>query len=107
MKIDDLTKKMYDMFSKKDLSEAQGKLAIQFNVIGKPTGVFYAEILDGVLSVMPYEYIDRDAVVTASAQDYSDLLDGKFDITEAIATRKLKIEGNVDKLLVLSTLLQK
>ena len=65
MAIDQLTAKIYNKLSKANLAGAEGKVAVQFNLTGKVTGVFYIEILDGVPSVMPYEYIDHDAIVFA------------------------------------------
>ena len=66
MAIDQLTAKIYNKLSKANLAGAEGKVAVQFNLTGKVTGVFYIEILNGVPSVMPYEYIDHDAIVSGS-----------------------------------------
>lgn len=54
MTVDLLIGKIYNKLSKADLAGTQGKVAVQFNLTGKVTGVFYIEILNGVLSVMPY-----------------------------------------------------
>ena len=53
MAIDQLTAKIYNKLSKANLAGAEGKVAVQFNLTGKVTGVFYIEILNGVPSVMP------------------------------------------------------
>ena len=73
---------------------------------GKVTGVFYIEILNGVLSVMPYEYIDRDACVSGTLTNLEKILSGKMVPQVALAEGKIKVEGNVDKVMVLAELLK-
>ena len=84
-----------------DIAGTQGKVAVQFNLTGKVTGVFYIEILNGVLSVMPYEYIDRDASVSGTLTNLEKILNGKLIPQVAIAEGKIKVEGNVDKVMLL------
>lgn len=102
-----LTDMIYKRLSEKDLSSVQGKLAIQVNLTGKIGGVFYIEILDGVLSVMPYEYIDRDATISVAISNLQKIVSGKLDIDKAIAEGKMKVEGDIDKLLLFKDILQK
>ena len=66
MDIDQLIGKFYNRLKKADIAGTEGKVAVQFNLTGKITGVFYIEILNGNVSVMPYEYIDHDAIVSGS-----------------------------------------
>lgn len=107
MKNQILTDMVYNRLSKKDLSSVKGKLAIQVNLTGKIGGVFYIEILDGVLSVMPYEYIDRDATISVAISNLQKIVSGKLDIDKAIAEGKMKVEGDIDKLLLFKDILQK
>ena len=107
MTVDQLIGKIYNELSKADIAGTQGRIAIQFNLTGKVAGVFYIEILNGVLSVMPYEYIDRDACVSGSLTNIEKVLGGKMVPQVAIAEGKLKVEGNVDKVMVLVELLKK
>ena len=98
--------KVYKQLKNKDFTGTQGKLAIQVNLSGKITGVFYIEILDGVLSVMPYEYKDRDAEIAVTMTNFDKILTGKLNPQVAFAEGKLKIEGNVDKVMTLAELLK-
>ena len=41
MAIDQLTAKIYNKLSKANLAGAEGKVAVQFNLTGKVTGVFF------------------------------------------------------------------
>ena len=106
MTVEQLIGKVYNRLKDKDFSGTQGKLAIQVNLSGKITGVFYIEILDGVLSVMPYEYKDRDAEIAVTMTNFDKILTGKLNPPVAFAEGKLKIEGNVDKVMTLAELLK-
>ena len=106
MAIDQLTAKIYNKLSKANLAGAEGKVAVQFNLTGKVTGVFYIEILDGVPSVMPYEYIDHDAIVSGSLTNIDKIFSGKLIPQVAVAEGKIKIEGNFDKVMLLAELMK-
>ena len=106
MTVDQLIGKIYNKLSKADIAGTQGKVAVQFNLTGKVTGVFYIEILNGVLSVMPYEYIDRDASVSGTLTNLEKILNGKLSPQVAIAEGKIKVEGNVDKVMLLAELMK-
>ena len=79
--------------------DASGKdfLAVQVNITGKYSGVFYVEVKDGKISVEPYEYNDRQCAITISMADFNKLLDGKLDPVLAFTTGKLKVDGDVGK----------
>ena len=55
---------------------------------------------------MPYEYIDRDAAISITMTNFDKILAGKLNPQVAFAEGKLKIEGNVDKVLLLAELLK-
>lgn len=101
MTVDQLIGKIYNKLSKADISGTQGKVAVQFDLTGKVGGVFYVEILDGVLSVMPFEYIDRDASVSGTMTNVEKVFNGKLIPQVAMAEGKIKVEGNVDKAMAL------
>ena len=82
-----------------DLSDTQGHLAYQFNITGEAAGIFYVEVKDGKLYVEPYEYYDRDAMFTGSAETFMKIAEGKLDPVAAVGLMKLKVEGNIDKAL--------
>ncbi len=56
------------IFMEADVSGEKEHLAFQFNIAGEGEGAFYAEVKEGVLYVEPYEYYDRDAIFTCSAE---------------------------------------
>ena len=56
---------------------------------------------------MPYEYIDRDATISVAISNLQKIVSGKLDVDTAIAEGKMKVEGNIDKLLLFKDLIQK
>ena len=101
--------KVFSMIKEKfmaaDTSDIKEHLAYQFNITGEGSGIFYAEVKDGVLSVEPYEYYDRDAMFTCSAETLLNISDGKMDPIMAFTLQKLKVEGNFDKALRLKEII--
>lgn len=82
-------------------------IAVQVNITGKNSGVFYIEIKDEKASVMPYEYIDRSCAFTIDQANFLKLIDGKLDPVIAYTTGKLKVDGDLGKALEFSKLLKK
>lgn len=98
--------KVKGMFVEADVSDINEHLAFQFNVTGEAEGIFYAEVKDGQLFVEPYEYFDRDAIFTCSAETLFKIADGKTDPVVAFTVGKLKVEGNFDKALKLKDMIE-
>lgn len=107
MTVVQMTEKIKTKLSDKNFTGMEGKLAVQVNLTGKVGGVFYIEILNGVLSVMPYEYIDRDAEVSLTITNLDKIVSGKLSASVAIAEHKMKVKGNVDKVLLVDTLMRR
>ena len=105
MTYEELFQMVKDMFSKADVSGIKEHLAYQFNITGEGEGAFYAEVKDGVLSIEPYEYYDRDAIFICSADTLLKIAAGKLDPVFAFTTGKLKVEGSLDKALELQKFL--
>ena len=90
-----------------DASGIGEHLAFQFNITGEGAGAFYLEVKDGAVSVQPYEYRDRDALFTCSAETLFKIAQGKTDPVAAVMLGKLRVEGNIEKALRLKQLLGK
>ena len=97
MTYEEIVAKVAKEFSAADVSNYDGHLALQINIIGEGGGAFYAEILDGKVIVQPYQYFDNDAMLSATAEDLIDIVTGKLDPTTAYADGKIYIDGNKDK----------
>ena len=105
MTFDELVTKVRDIAQTKDVSNTDF-LAVQVNITGKNSGVFYVEVKDHRISVEPYEYNDRNCAVTMNMTDFNKLIDGKLDPVVAFTLKKLKVDGDVGKALEFSKLLK-
>lgn len=103
MTLEQLTAKTYKKLKDQDFGGGGGRqLAIQVDLTGKIGGVFYIEVKDGSVSVMPYEYLDRDAILSVTMTNFDRMLTGKLDIKQAYVDGKIKIEGDVEKVMELA-----
>lgn len=90
-----------------DLSDNKGHLAVQVNITGEGEGAFYIELDDSTAVVEPYEYFDRDVMLTASADVFMAIVEGKKDAAGAYLAGSLKVEGSLDKATAFANLLKK
>lgn len=97
MTYEELVKQVREAYADADASKVEGHVAFQFNVTGEGAGAFYLEVADGKVNVEPYEYYDRDVLVTASADVILDMASGRLDPVKAYLTGKLKAEGDLGK----------
>ncbi len=98
----ELVKKVQTALAKADASKVEEHIAVQVNVTGEAEGAFYMEISGGVLYVAPYDYNDRDALLTADGAEVLALAQGKLQMEAAIAEGKVACEGNYDKVMTLA-----
>lgn len=103
MTYQELVKKVNKALTAVDASAISEHIAVQVNVTGDAEGAFYIEAADGKLAVEPYDYVDRDAMLTASAEDLLAVAAGKLTLEAGVAEGKLALEGNYDKLMMLNT----
>lgn len=90
-----------------DVSDIKEHLAYQFDIEDEEAGgIFYVEVKDGQLYVEPYEYYDRDAKFISDADTLMKIAEGKIDPVWAFTTRKLRVEGNIEKALRLKEIIE-
>lgn len=99
MTYQELFETVKEKFMKADVSSQKEHLAFQFNITGEGEGAFYAEVREGKLYVEPYEYYDRDALFTCTADTLLKLANGKMDPVLAFTIGKLKVDGSIEKAL--------
>ena len=85
-----------ERFINKDASNIED-IAIQFNMIGKPAGVFCIKVRSEKLSIEPYEYIDHNVKITGTYKVFIKILDRKINPIKAFLTGKIKVTGNLGK----------
>lgn len=96
--------KVKELMKDADASKIVGHVALEFNVEGEGEGIFYAEVSEGVLSIEPYDYRDYDAKLLATAEVLLSVLSGEKDAIAAYTTGDLRIEGDLEKALVIKGL---
>ena len=69
MTYEEIVKKVKTAAKKADASSIKEHVAFQFNITGEGAGAFYLEIDNGEVKVEPYEYYDRDVLVTVSEEN--------------------------------------
>ena len=106
MTYEELVTTIKEAAAKADASKIQDHSAFQFNVEGEAAGAFYLEITGGEIKVEPYEYYDRDVLVTASADNIIKIMNGKLDPVLAFTLHKIRVEGDLGKALVLKQIIQ-
>jgi hypothetical protein len=57
----------------------------------------YIEVKEGQLYVEPYDYVDHDAILTASCKDIVRVMGGRLGYDKAIENGVFVIEGDVEK----------
>ena len=87
-----------DAYENADAREIYEHIAVQVNVTGEGAGALYIEVAGRAVCVEPYDYYDRDGLLTASSATIVDIAKGVLTFREAIDQGLLKVEGNMDKL---------
>ena len=105
MTFEDMFAQVKGLLAQADASGIGERLAYQVNIPGEAQGTFYLEVKDGALRVEPYDYHDRDALFTCSAETLFKIASGQTDPVAAVFLGKLKVEGSIDKALKLKSLL--
>ncbi|MBE5850334.1 MAG: SCP2 sterol-binding domain-containing protein [Lachnospiraceae bacterium] len=105
MTYEEVVKEAQKIAAKGDASGIKDHLAVQYNITGEGEGTFYMDVKDGRIDVQPYDYNDRDILVTADAQTILDMMSGKLDIVNAYLTHKISAEGNLGKADILKKLI--
>lgn len=101
MTYEELVEKARELFGKADVSNIGQHIAYQFNITGEAEGAFYLEIKDGTVRVEPYEYYDRDALFTMSAETLIKMGTGELDPMWAFTQGKIRLDGSIEKALLL------
>lgn len=98
MTFEDIVGMVRDVYENADARNVFEHAAIQINIEGEAEGVFYIEIADRKVSVEPYDYHDKDALVVTSAQAIFDISDGRHSWKEAKELGLVKLSGDMRKL---------
>lgn len=107
MTYEQVVAKVKTAFENADASKIEGVVALQINLEGKNVnGIFYIEVKDRNVNVEPYEYYDRNAVVTVNPTNLLKIVDGKLDPGEAYNKGKVAVDGDVNAVLTVINLVK-
>lgn len=98
MTYEEIVEKVRECFENADAREIFEHIAIQVNIVGEGSGAFYIEIAQRYASVEPYDYYDRDVLVTTDGETLFALLEQRLSIGEAMEAGRLSIQGNQEKI---------
>ena len=93
MTYEEVVKEAQKIVAKGDASGIKDHLAVQYNITGEGEGAFYMEVKDGHIDVQPYDYKDRDILVTADAKTILDMITAEGDLGKADILKKLINSG--------------
>ena len=91
MVYEEIVGKMKAAYEAADAGGITEHAAIQFNISGEGEGAFYIEVAGGKVYVQPYEYYDRDAIVTTNASTLLEIAEGKLNIQDAVSEQTGRI----------------
>ncbi len=89
--------------SKTKAKKIKELIAVHFNLLDVSENM-YIEVKDGVISVMPYEYNDNKAIVTASTETLDKLFSGAISFDKAISENFVQVEKDVENFKALAAL---
>ncbi|MCC6143314.1 MAG: SCP2 sterol-binding domain-containing protein [Candidatus Hydrogenedentes bacterium] len=78
----------------------------QFNITGDGGGQWYAVIADGNCAVNEGTADSPNITITATAENWADIVSGKLNGQTAFLTGKLKIQGDMTLAMKLQTIFQ-
>lgn len=104
--VDDIVAKVYKRIDKSAAKSiaAEGKAAVDIKLYGPFEAHMYIEVKNGVVSVAPYDYIEKDIEAAISVENALALADGKLSIKDAVENGVLYVFGNVQFALKLAKL---
>ena len=105
MTFEELVTAVRDAYATVDVSNIHEHVAIEVHVRGEADGAFYIEIRKDGVAVEPYEYYDRDAIITTSAETILAIARGELDVEDADNSGTVRIRGNVDKTYMLNEII--
>ena len=95
----EIVDRVRDVFEYADARNVFEHIAIQVNITGEGSGIMYIEVAQRQVSVEPYDYYDRDGLVTIDSRVLLDVCDKKYTLKQALERGLLTYQGNERKLM--------
>ena len=95
----EIVDRVREVFEYSDARNIFEHIAIQVNVTGEGAGIMYLEVAERQVSIEPYDYWDRDGIITIDSKILMDLCDKKYKFRYAYEHGLMNYQGNERKLL--------
>lgn len=102
MTYEEIVEKVRESLENADARDIFEHIAVQVNITGEGSGAFYIEVANRSISVEPYDYVDRDGMITATGESLIAVATGKLAFEEAICNGQFNCEGDMRKFAELS-----
>ncbi len=103
---DDVVAKVAKLIDNTKAKKVDGKVAMDIKLYGTFEAHMYIEVKDGVATVAPYDYVEKDLEAAVSVENALAIADGKLAIKDAIADGRLYINGNLTYVMKLASILK-
>lgn len=80
-------------------------LTAQIRLFGEAEGIFYLEVQEGIVNIMPFDYVNADLNINISCENCMKILDKTFNYETAICDGSLAVYGDLGKMLALKSIL--
>ncbi len=104
MMYEQIVNRLRQVYESKDASAIEEHVAIQFNIWGEGHGALYMEIDDGKIHIEPFEYYDRDTIISTDAETLLGIAAGRID---PCTYGDLCVEGDASRVVILRDLSMK
>ena len=98
---DDVVAKTAKKILAADITKITDSISAEVKIDGECEGIFYIEIMDGKISVEPWNYENADIQIYTSSTELVNITSGKLNIYDAISSGAFKIFGNTGKAILL------
>lgn len=93
----EIVDRVREVFEYADARNIFEHIAIQINITGEGAGIMYVEIAQRQVTVEPYDYYDRDGLITIDSRVLLDICDKKYTLRHAYKQGMLLYQGNERK----------
>ena len=100
MTYQEIVERVREIFEYADARNIFEHIAIQVNITGEGSGIFYIEVAERQISIEPYDYYDRDGILTVDSKILMDMCDRKYKFKYAYEQGLMSYQGNERKLYV-------
>ncbi len=78
------------------------RVVAQVKLYGTVEGVLYVLVANGIAVVEPFDYRGADIEVEADSEIFASVVEGKRQLSSAIADGSVKMQGNAGKAIILA-----